>query len=208
MKKNKRKIIKEKAGELGHIDCHYLSKGVLPGSKRKYLVGVIDACTRISWVELVDDITSLTVMFAILRCLNMLQVGSDTNDEYIILKNVSTNTIDISNWILMNGKLISSLAIIPQGTVLSSGATLQINLSGSHLGNVGDNVLLTLPDGLTAVDMVYFEGGYTRQAAPATWANEQAGCTRTDPKAVEGEIIYRINDVDHDDCSDWGVKVF
>jgi hypothetical protein len=43
MKENKRHIIKERAGELGHIDCHYLSKDIIVNSsKRYYLVCVID----------------------------------------------------------------------------------------------------------------------------------------------------------------------
>lgn len=73
MKEEKRKIIKEKAGELGHIDCHHLSKCLITGqNKRRYLVCVIDSCTRVAWAEIVEDIKSLTVMFAALRCLNML----------------------------------------------------------------------------------------------------------------------------------------
>ena len=73
MKANKRKIIKKKAGELGHLDTHYLSKDIIQGAnKRLYLVCVIDSCTRIAWAEVVDDIKALTVMFASLKCLNIL----------------------------------------------------------------------------------------------------------------------------------------
>lgn len=73
MQEEKRKIIKEKAGELGHIDCHHLSKDLIAeDSKRYYLVCVIDSCTRIAWAEVVEDIKSLTVMFAMLRCFNYI----------------------------------------------------------------------------------------------------------------------------------------
>jgi transposase InsO family protein len=73
MKEAKRRIIKEKAGELAHIDCHHLSQALILGEhKRRYLVSVIDACTRIAWAEVVDDIKALTVMFATLRCFNIL----------------------------------------------------------------------------------------------------------------------------------------
>src|ERR1700690_324424 len=73
MKESKRKIIKEKAGELAHIDAHYLNKGVVTGdNKRYYLVCVIDSCSRIAWAEIVEDIKSLTVMFAVLKSLNIL----------------------------------------------------------------------------------------------------------------------------------------
>jgi transposase InsO family protein len=73
MKEAKRLLIKEKAGEMAHIDCHHLSKClVLNESRRRYLVCVIDSCSRVAWAEIVDDITALTVMFATLRCLNIL----------------------------------------------------------------------------------------------------------------------------------------
>ena len=73
MKQEKRRIIKEKAGELGHVDCHYLPKGIIEGdNKRYYFLGVIDSCTRVAWTELVPDIKSLTVMFATLKSLNII----------------------------------------------------------------------------------------------------------------------------------------
>lgn len=73
MKQEKRKIIKEKAGELGHIDSHYLNKGVVQNdNKRYYLVCLIDSCTRVAWAEVVEDLKSLTVMFSLLKCLNIL----------------------------------------------------------------------------------------------------------------------------------------
>ncbi|HLL44922.1 MAG TPA: integrase core domain-containing protein [Segetibacter sp.] len=79
MKQNKRKIIKEKMGQLGHIDCHHLSKSIIRGESRKlYLVCVVDDHSRLAWAEVTEDITSLTVMFAALKCINML------NDQYKI----------------------------------------------------------------------------------------------------------------------------
>lgn len=79
MKQNKRKIIKEKMGQLGHIDCHHLSKSVIRGQSRKlYLVCLIDDYSRLAWAEVTEDITSLTVMFAALKCMNML------HDQYKI----------------------------------------------------------------------------------------------------------------------------
>jgi len=92
IKENKRKIIKKKAGELGHIDCHYLPKGILKNSnERLYLLCVIDSCTRIAWAEVVKDIKSLTVMFATLKSLNILsehfkikfaEILSDNGSEF------------------------------------------------------------------------------------------------------------------------------
>lgn len=73
MAKEKRQIIKEKAGELAHIDTHYLNKGIVHGdNSRFYLVGVIDSCTRLAWVEITKDIKALSVMFATMRCFQNL----------------------------------------------------------------------------------------------------------------------------------------
>ena len=74
MKQNKRKIIKKKAGEMGHIDCHYLSKDLIVNSrKRYYLVCVVDDATRVAWAEVVEDILSLTVMFTVLKIFNFIK---------------------------------------------------------------------------------------------------------------------------------------
>ncbi|MBM3469097.1 MAG: transposase family protein [Alphaproteobacteria bacterium] len=73
MKEEKRKIIKEKAGELAHIDCHHLSKDtIMNDNKHYYLVCVIDSCTRIAWAEVMTDVKALTVMFATLHCFNYI----------------------------------------------------------------------------------------------------------------------------------------
>lgn len=71
MKEEKRRIVKEKAGELAHIDCHHLSKDTITNdTNRYYIVCVIDSCTRIAWAEVTKDIKALTVMFATLQSFN------------------------------------------------------------------------------------------------------------------------------------------
>ena len=88
MQKNKRKIIKEKMGQLGHIDCHYLSKNVIRGKSQKlYLVCIIDDYSRLAWAEVVGDITSLTVMFAALKCMNILHDQYQLKFEEILSDN-------------------------------------------------------------------------------------------------------------------------
>lgn len=88
MKQNKRKIIKEKMGQLGHIDSHHLSKSIIRGQNRKlYLVCLVDDYSRLAWAEAVEDITSLTVMFAALKCLNMLHDQYQLKFEEIISDN-------------------------------------------------------------------------------------------------------------------------
>ncbi len=88
MQKSKRKIIKKRLGELGHLDCHYLSKSIIKGeNKRRYLVCLIDSYSRIAWIEIVEDIKSLTVMFAVLRSLNMLSEEYKIKFEEILTDN-------------------------------------------------------------------------------------------------------------------------
>lgn len=74
MQEEKRKIITKKAGELGHVDCHYLPKGLIRNepNKRYYVLGVIDDCTRVCWVEVLENVKSLSAMFAILQSLNRI----------------------------------------------------------------------------------------------------------------------------------------
>lgn len=88
MKQEKRKIIKEKAGELGHIDTHYLNKGIVHNdNKRYYLVCLIDSCTRIAWAEVIEDLKSLTTMFAVLKCLNILSDHYQIKFEEVLTDN-------------------------------------------------------------------------------------------------------------------------
>jgi transposase InsO family protein len=88
MKQNKRKIIKERMGQLGHIDCHHLNKSIIRGQSRKlYLVCLIDDYSRLAWAEVVEDITSLTVMFATLKCMNILHDQYKLKFEEIISDN-------------------------------------------------------------------------------------------------------------------------
>ena len=88
MQQSKRKIIKTRAGELGHLDSHYLSRDTIVGTKhRYYLVGLIDAYTRLAWAEVVGDIKSLSVMFAVLKSINFLNAEYGIQFEAILTDN-------------------------------------------------------------------------------------------------------------------------
>ena len=88
MKQSKRQIIKTRAGELGHLDCHHLSKDLIVGAKqRSYLVCVLDACTRLAWAEVVDDLKSLSVMFAALKSINLLSAEYGVRFEAVLTDN-------------------------------------------------------------------------------------------------------------------------
>ena len=90
-KAERRMIIKENPGELGHIDCHYLPRGIVDNdkSKRYYLVAIIDACTRVAWAEIVSDIKALTVMFASLGILNLINSRYNIQFKEILSDNGS-----------------------------------------------------------------------------------------------------------------------
>ena len=84
----RRRIIKTRAGELGHLDCHHLSKDLIVGSRRRYyLVSLLDSCTRLAWAEVVDDVKSLSVMFASLKSINLLNVEYGLQFEAILTDN-------------------------------------------------------------------------------------------------------------------------
>jgi len=98
-KEKKRKMTTDNPGELGHIDCHYISKDLVgKESKQYYLVCVIDGCSRIAWAEVLEDIKSISVMFATMRIFNIInknysiqfeRILSDNGVEFASPKNLS-----------------------------------------------------------------------------------------------------------------------
>ena len=88
MREAKRAIVKTRAGELGHIDCHHLSRDLVASHPTKrYLVCVIDSYSRIAWAEVVKDIKSLTVMFATMRCFNWIAERYGIEFEEVLTDN-------------------------------------------------------------------------------------------------------------------------
>ncbi len=90
MKEVKKKIIKMRCGEMGHIDAHYLSKYIIRGKVSKlYLLGIMDDYSRVVWVEVMHDNKALTTMFAAMRCLNALRQYYAIEFEEILSDNGS-----------------------------------------------------------------------------------------------------------------------
>ena len=89
IKENRKRYIMSKVGELLHIDCHQLSKGITIGEPEKtyYLLGVIDDLSRICWLELLEDKKGLTVMFAVLKAFNMLNSTYGIKIEQVMTDN-------------------------------------------------------------------------------------------------------------------------
>lgn len=77
MIQTKKQIIKDKAGELGHMDCHRLAKGIISGTKpgdmnhELFLLSLVDDYSRMAFCIVIDDLTSLTVSMATLKLLSV-----------------------------------------------------------------------------------------------------------------------------------------
>lgn len=90
MKEEKRRIIKKKAGDLAHIDCHYLAKDIVKDiNDRLFLIAIIDDATRIIWVEIIPNFKSLTAMFATMRILNYFQQAHNIQFKELLSDNGS-----------------------------------------------------------------------------------------------------------------------
>lgn len=74
MQQEKRRIVRLKAGELGHVDLHRLSRDIFldPPAGDAYLVGVVCSCARLAWAEPIIGKKALPVMFQTLKALNTL----------------------------------------------------------------------------------------------------------------------------------------
>ncbi len=105
IKEEKRRIIKMEAGELGHIDIHYVSKGTVKGmgNKKLYILGLIDDHSRICWLEVLDSIKSLNVMFATLDIMFRLkdrygiqfkEIMSDNGSEFASKNNIENHPFE------------------------------------------------------------------------------------------------------------------
>lgn len=89
MKEAKRAIIKRKAGEMGHIDCHYLPQYLIPGIRKLFLIGIIDDYSRIVWVEVATDIRALSVMFSAVKTLSFFKDAYHITFDEILSDNGS-----------------------------------------------------------------------------------------------------------------------
>lgn len=105
--RNKRAIIKQRVGELGHMDCHQIKRGTVDGvNKPLYLVGLIDDFSRLCAVDVVGDVKSLTVGLSTLKLLSLLyqnygikftQMMTDNGSEFKADYETILQTLDITH---------------------------------------------------------------------------------------------------------------
>jgi len=76
MREEKRRIIKDKIGELGHVDLHQLSRDMFltPPQSTAFIVSLVDSCSRLAWAEVLISKKALPVMFKTLKMINTLNV--------------------------------------------------------------------------------------------------------------------------------------
>src|SRR3981189_876248 len=76
MREEKRRIIKDRLGDLGHVDLHQLSRDMFlaPPPAMAYIVSLIDSCSRLAWAEVLSSKKALPVMFRTLKMINTLNV--------------------------------------------------------------------------------------------------------------------------------------
>lgn len=86
-----RKIVKHRAGELLHVDCHFLPKGIVRGDPRQryYTLGVMDDYSRVVWVEVMHSTKSLEATFAMMDALLILNNRYGITGEEVLTDNGS-----------------------------------------------------------------------------------------------------------------------
>lgn len=74
LQEEKRKIIRDYAGSLGHADCHRLPIGVVQSEpkKRYYVLGVVDDFSRIVWVEVIESLKAIDATFAMMDIIMLM----------------------------------------------------------------------------------------------------------------------------------------
>lgn len=89
MIEEKRRIIKERLGELGHIDLHQVPQDIFLKAPPKpaFIVSVIDSCSRLAWAGTLTSKKALPVMFKTLRLLQTLSAEYGLKFEELLTDN-------------------------------------------------------------------------------------------------------------------------
>jgi hypothetical protein len=90
LKQQKRRYVKDKMGELGHIDCHYIQKGTIAENPhRQFLLSLVDDHTRLAWSMRLDDIQGITVSYGLLKLLSLFKATYGVTFKKILSDNGS-----------------------------------------------------------------------------------------------------------------------
>jgi transposase InsO family protein len=98
--KQKMRYVKEKMGELGHVDCHYIQRGTIEDTpQRQYLLTLVDDHTRLAWSMRLDELKGSTVSVGLMSLLSLFKttygitftsILSDNGSEF---KGAATQTL-------------------------------------------------------------------------------------------------------------------
>jgi len=91
IREEKRKIIRDHMGSLGHVDCHHLPKGVVRSepNKKYYVIGCIDTFSRLCWVEVIESTKAIDATFGMMDIILILNQRYDISFEEILTDNGS-----------------------------------------------------------------------------------------------------------------------
>jgi hypothetical protein len=91
MQATKRKIIREYAGSLLHLDCHYLPRGIVRSHPQKlfYIFGVTDDYSRVSWLEVIESTKAIDATFAMMDAIVALNCRYGIKPEEALTDNGS-----------------------------------------------------------------------------------------------------------------------
>lgn len=89
MVEEKRRIIKNRLGEMGHVDLHQLPRDIFlsPPERPAFVVSLLDGCSRLAWAEVVASKKALPVMFKTLKMINTLSATYGLRFEEILTDN-------------------------------------------------------------------------------------------------------------------------
>jgi transposase InsO family protein len=90
-KEEKQKIVRDYMGSLGHVDCHFLPKGVVksePG-RRYYVEGCIDDYSRLCWIEIIESTKAIDATFAMMDILLVMNQRYGITFDEILTDNGS-----------------------------------------------------------------------------------------------------------------------
>lgn len=89
MAEEKRRIIKTRLGEMGHVDLHQLPRDMfmVPPPRPAFVVCLLDSCSRLAWAEVVASKKALPVMFKVLKMINTLNATYSLRFEEILTDN-------------------------------------------------------------------------------------------------------------------------
>lgn len=86
-----RKITREYAGSLMHVDCHYLPKGVIRSEpeQRYYVIAAVDTYSRLAWAEIINSTKAVDASFGMMDIIMIMNQRYGLKCEEILTDNGS-----------------------------------------------------------------------------------------------------------------------